>query len=283
MPFYQNVFVADFEGNWVLGDRQHSPKFVVRRNAGRGDEWVVAWNEGPYDLSGNDADGTNSCDTLEIMYALREPKNWAMISVDITAGAASSSAVTPQEIVAALNSNTLFYERFEASLDRYDGSGKNRVRIHQKKPGTEMRFYIKNGRAEEKLRFNARAGVQEMPTYFGRHTVDNRFTYDDSQNHVIELDISGSTVDLNIVLDAVDDHGQAMEFGWDGTTERADWELLEGRSGLFDFTNSVDSSTTIIYPAGAKVGDLAKMILTNSGNTFVIPYTLTVSDLITPP
>jgi hypothetical protein len=283
MPFYQNVFVADFEGNWVLGDRQHSPKFVVRRNAGRGDEWVVAWNEGPYDLSGNDADGTNSCDTLEIMYALREPKNWAMISVDITSGAASSSAVTPQEIVAALNSDTLFYERFEASLDRYDGSGKNLVRIRQKKPGTEMSFYIKNGRAEEKLRFNARAGVEEMPTYFGRHTIDNRFDYDDSQNHVIELDITGSTVDLNIVLDAVDDHGRAMEFGWDGTTERADWELLEGRSGLFDFTNVDGTSSKIIYSAGAKAGDLAKKIIYDSGNTFVVPYTLEDADLITPP
>jgi len=283
MPFYQNVFVADFEGNWVLGDRQHSPKFVVRRNSGRGDEWVVAWNEGPYDLSGDDADGTNSTDTLEIMYALREPKNWAMLSVDITSGAADTSAVTPQEIVAALNADTLFSERFQASLDRYDGSGKNRVRIHQKKPGTEMRFYVKNGRAEEKLQFNARAGVEEMPTYFGRHTIANRFDYDDSQNHVIELDISGSSVDLNIVLNAVDDHGRAMEFGWDGTNERADWELLEGRSGLFDFTNYDGTSVKIIYSAGAKAGDLAKKIVTEGNNTFVMPYTLESGDLITPP
>lgn len=282
MPFYQNVFVADFEGNWVLGDRQHIPKFVVRRNSGRGDEWAVAWNEGPYDLSGNDADGSTA-DTLEIMYALREPKNWALISVDITADAASASAVTPQEIVVSLNDDTLFSERFEASLDRYDGSGQNRVRIRQKKPGTEMRFYVKNGRAEEKLRFNARAGVQEMPTYFGRHTIDNRFGFDDGQNHVIELDIAGSTVDLNLVLDAVDDHGKAMDFGWDGTTERADWELLEGKSGLFDFTSYDGTSVKIIYSAGAQAGDLAKKIVTDGDNTFVMPHTLETGDLITPP
>jgi len=277
MPFYQNVFTADFEGNWVLGDRQHSPKFVVRRNAGRGDEWVVAWNDGPYDLSGNDADGT-SADTLEIMYALREPKNWALISVDVTATAADTSAVTSREIVTALNASTLFSERFQASIGQ-DG----KVKIHQKKPGTEMRFYVKNGRAEEKLQFNGRAGVGEMPTYFGRHTIANRFDYEDSQNHVIELDITGSTVDLNIVLDAVDAYGRPMEFGWDGTTERADWELLEGRSGLFDFTNYDGTSVKIIYSAGSKAGDLAKKIVTDGDNTFVMPYTLQDADLITPP
>ena len=158
--------------------------------------------------------------------------------------------------------------------------------IKQKKPITEMRFYVKNGRAEEKLRFNGRAGVQELPTYFDRHSMDNRFTFEDSQNHLVALDISGSTVDLNIVLDAVNEKGIPMEFGWDGTTERADWELLEGKSGMFDFTNDDGSSnpnTKIIYSAGAKAGDLAKKVVTNGGNTFVIPYTLVSSDLITPP
>jgi hypothetical protein len=286
MSFFQNVFAADFEGNWVLGDRHHSPKFVVRQNSGRGNEYVVVHNEGPYDLSGDDADGTNSCDTLEIMYALREPKNWAEISVDITAGAASSAAVTPGEIVAALNDDTLFAERFTASLSNFEGyANRTRVSIRQKKPITEMRFYIKNGRAEEKLRFNARAGVQELPVYFARHTMENRFAYDDSQNQLIALDIT-SEVDLNVILDAVDAHGVAMEFGWDGTTEQADWQLLRGRSGLFDFTNddgSTDPNTKIIYPAGALAGDLAKKIIVSGADTFVLPHTLVDADLITPP
>lgn len=295
MSFFQNVFTSDFEGNWVLGDRQHVPKFVVHPNTGRGDEYVVAWNQGPYDLSGNDADGTNSSDTLEIMYALREPKNWAKILVDIMSGADDTSSVTASEVVTALKADTLFAERFSASLSGFDGvTGLTRISIRQKKPITEMRFYVKNGRAEEKIGFNARAGVQELPTYFARHSIDNRFTHTDSQNHIIELDISGSTVDLNIVLNATDVHGVAVAFGWDGTTEQTDWELLKGRSGIFNFQKiTVDGSdriTQIIeYPAGAIVGDFARKIIytytgvnTNPTTIAEVPYNLESGDLITP-
>lgn len=286
MSFFQNVFPSDFEGNWVLGDRQHIPKFVVPQNTGRGNEFIVAWTQGPYDLSGNDSEGTDTSDTLEIMYALREPKNWAEISVDIMSGADDTSAVTASEVVIALNDDTLFSERFAASLGVFDGvTGLTRISIRQKKPITEMRFYIKNGRAEESIRFNGRAGVQELPTYFARHSIDNRFAYTDSQNHVIELDM-GNSVDLNVVLNAVNVKGVAIEFGWDGTTEQADWELLRGRSGMFDFTNddsSTDPNTKIIYSAGAIAGDLAKKVITSGDDTFVIPYTLLVTDLITPP
>lgn len=286
MSFFQNVFTSDFEGNWVLGDRHHIPKFVVSQNTGRGDEYVVAWTQGPYDLSGNDSDGTTS-NTLEVMYALREPKNWAEISVDIMTGADDTSAVTAAEVVTALKANTLFAERFTASLGRFDGVTElTRISIRQNKPITEMRFYVKNGRAEEAIRFNSKAGVQELPTFFTRHSIANRFTYTDSQNHIIELDISGSTVDLNVVLNAIDVKGMAVDFGWDGTTQQADWQLLRGRSGIFDFTNddsSADPNTKIIYPAGAIAGDLAKKVITSGDDTFVIPYTLLVTDLITPP
>jgi hypothetical protein len=74
-----------------------------------------------------------------------------------------------------------------------------------------------------------------------------------------------------------------------------DWELLQGKSGLFQFTSGpgagpVTSTTTqIIYPAGAKEGDLAKKIVTQKNGSAVVvaeyemPYTLQASDLITPP
>ena len=67
MPFYQNPFTADFEGNWLLGDRQHIPKYVVKGNRGRTDELVTVHAEGPYDLSGNDAD-SNAKNVLSIEY-----------------------------------------------------------------------------------------------------------------------------------------------------------------------------------------------------------------------
>jgi hypothetical protein len=298
MPFFQNVFTSDFEGNWVLGDRHHVPKFVVRQNSGRGDEYVVAWSEGPFvGLDGTDADGTDTRETLEIMYALREPKNWALISVDIMVGADDTSSVTPQEVATALNADTLFGERFQARLENFhdtnDGALSKRVTIRQKKPSTEMRFYVVNGKAEEVLQFNARAGVGEMPSYFARHTIDNRFTYDDCQNHVIALDMT-SGIDMDIVNNARDAHGEAMAFDWDGTTEQTDWALLRGKSGLFQFqsgpgTSADSTATTIVYPAGAQAGDLAKKVITILDSSsdvvemFEMPYTLDGTDLITPP
>ena len=288
MTFFQNLFAQDFEGNWLLGDRHHIPKFVCPKNTGRGDELVTVWNEGPYDLTGQDADGTVDSDLLDITFALHEPKNWATIQVDVGAGAAVAAAVTPQEVVTNLNDHTLFSERFTAYLGSYngggaDGGGTRRIIIKQKKDITQFRFFIENSGAEEVLGFNARAGVGELPSFFDRHTVDNRFVFDDSQNQLRLLD-PVSTVDSKLIDNAVDFRGTSLDYT--SVTVRADWQLLEGRSGMFDFTND-DGSTTpntkIIYSAGAGIGDLAKKVITNGNEHFVIPYTLVSGDLITPP
>ena len=287
MTFFQNLFAQDFEGNWLLGDRHHIPKFVCPRNAGRGDEMVTVWNEGPYDLTGQDAGGSIDKDLLDITFALNEPKNWATIQIDIGAGAASLSAVTPAEISGNLNSDTIFAERFTAYTGAFeggaDGGGVRRLIIKQLKPITQFRFYVNNSGAEEALGFNARAGVGELPTYFDRHTVPSRFDFDDSQNQLFFLD-PANAVEANIINNAVNFRGVSLDFT--STTVRADYALLEGRSGLFDFTNDDGSSspnTKIIYPAGAVAGDLAKKSIVSGTDTFVIPYTLLSTDLITPP
>lgn len=289
MTFFQNLFAQDFEGNWLLGDRHHIPKFICPKNAGRGDEMVTVWKEGPYDLTGQDADGTTDLDLLDITFALHEPKNWATIQIDIGAGAAVAAAVTPAEIVANLNADTIFADRFAAYTGAFaggaDGGGVRRIIIKQLKPITQMRFYIENSGAEEALGFNDRAGVGELPTFFDRHTVANRFNFDDSQNQLFVLD-PANAVDGNIIDDAVNFAGVSLDFT--SVTVQADWQLLAGRSGLFDFTNddgSTDPNTRIIYPAGAKVGDLAKRVVTvaSSDDTFVLPHTLVSGDLITPP
>ena len=93
-----------------------------------------------------------------------------------------------------------------------------------------------------------------------------------------------NAVEANIINNAVNFRGVSLDFT--STTVRADYALLEGRSGLFDFTNDDGSSspnTKIIYPAGAVAGDLAKKIIVSGTDTFVIPYTLLSTDLITPP
>lgn len=293
MSFFQNVFAEDFEGIWVLGDRQHSPTFVCKANAGRDKEIVIAWNKGPYDLSGNDADG-NSKALLKLAFRLFDTKNWATISVDITTGAASSSAVTPEEIVAALNSDTTFSERFVASISSYNliNNADRKIMIRQRKPVTELKFYIINGFAEGVLRFNARAGVYELPTYFAKHTIANRFTYTDGQGYLIQL-TPGTNIDAAIINNAVDARGVSL--GYSHSTVQSDWQLLKGRCGLFQFTkgpsaNAVSTTeTTIVYPAGAIAGDLAtKIVVQKDASTVVVaryemPYTLTSGDLITPP
>lgn len=293
MPFFQNPFSDEYQGNWLLGDRHHMPTFVVPVNAGRGRDLVVSWTNGPFDLSGNDADG-NPTNILKLSFALHNTKNWATISVNISSGAASAAAVTEAEVIAALNANASFSSWFTASFANFYIDNKTpRIHIRQRKSVTEFKFYVVNGQADEKLGFNARAGVAELPTYFARHTIANRFVFEDSAGMIIELDPGANDVDAAIIDGAVDAKGVSLEF--DSSTIQDDYQLLEGRSGIFTFTkgpsnNAVSTTETIIeYPAGAKVGDLAKKTITrkDSGalvvSKFELPYTLESGDLITPP
>lgn len=288
MSFYQNPFNADFIGTWVLGDRQYSPDFRVPRNAGRGDEVVISWAYGPYDLSGNDADG-NAKSNLVISFAINDFKNWADVSINISG--ATPAATTATEVAAILQANSTFNDYFTATSYKED-NGLDRVRIIQKLPALKLRFYIKNGRAEQALKFNARAGVAELPTYFSRHTVTNRFAYTDAQNALVELTPGTYNVDAAVINNAVDAKGNSL--GYSSGTVQADYLLLQGRSGLFTFRKTtLDGSSrpqvTIEYPAGARAGDLAKRITYKySGATTTVteyteePYKLTSGDIVTP-
>jgi len=299
MPFYQNPFSRDFRGNWVLADRKQVITFPgdrnTFRNRGRGDEIVIAWNEGPYDLSGNDVDG-NPRQDLYINFALdvNDFRNWASISVDISGAAPATT--TPAEIVAALNADTVFASYFTAELGEF-ASGAPRVSIRQKLPTTRLWFYMPNGNAEEALRFNARADVAEMPDYFDRHKISEVNNFPDCLNMLIELDVSGwategDSVDGDVVYHALDEKGRPA--GLDPTDPTEDWEHLEGRSGLFAFhKNTVDGSNRITesiqYHAGAKEGDMAKKIKysytganTEPDQMTEEPYVLTTGDLVTP-
>lgn len=290
MPFFQNPFFADFEGNLLLSDRQYVPSFEIAGNAGRGEEMVYAWKKGPYNLSGTDADGNSSANLL-ISFKLYDTKNWATISVSCVTGAASTSAVTQAEVATSLNANATFAERFVASVESYNPSLQT-LRITQKKPITDLQFYIVNGRAEEALGFNARAGVSELPNYFTRHTLGNRFAYIDSQGCLIPLNPDASDVDANIIDFAVDNKGVSL--GYDSSVVQEDWQLLKGKSGLFTFKKyTLDESERVLeiieYPAGASAGDFAKKTVysyTDSNTTpdqiAEIPYVLAEDDLIEP-
>lgn len=296
MSYFQNPFHEEFRGNWVLGDRQLSLVFACPPNTGRGSETVVSWKHENYDLSGNDAD-SNSKAYLTLVFAMGglEFKNWAEVSVDVSGATASDT--TAYEIVTKLNVDSQFSNYFIASVVK--GNNKNYVSIKQKLPAIKLKFYVKNGGAEVALRFNERAGLAELPTYFIRHTVDesSRNVFPDAQNMLVYLNPTGwSSLGDNVAGDvialATDSKGKSLNL--DPTTIQEDWQLLRGRSGLFTFKKiTVDVSdriTEIIeYQAGAVAGDFARKTLycysgddTNPSSIAEIPYVLTDSDLITP-
>jgi hypothetical protein len=298
MSYFQNVFTADFYGNLVLGDRQHSPTFKCRGNTGRGDGFVVAWKEPTYNLTGTD--GSSVAHTyLTLRFAI-DPnfKNWSDIVVNVTTTAAANSrtsAALASDIVTDLNADATFNGKFVASVKSSPfADGKPRLQIAQKMPVERCRFYIKNGAAEDVLGFNARAGVDQLPDFFSRHTMANVWTYSDCQNMLIKLAPSGSNVDAGLINNAKDANG--ISLGYSSASTLADWELLRGRAGLFLFTkNTLDGNTpprittTLQYPAGAVAGDFAKKITYTYSSTNVTPnqiteypYVLQSGDLVTP-
>lgn len=279
MSFFQNPFDQEFRGSVPFGDRQYSLTFVVPPNKNTS-QAMIAWNLEPYDLS------TYTDLTINFAIDTKDFKNYSAITVDVAAGAADSSAVKAVEIVDALNTDPAFSSWFVASV--VDSTGKNsnvyRVGIKAKQPKQSIRTYVSNTGAEKILRINKYAGVAELPTYFARHTIANRFTFEDSLAALIQLDESDTEFDQPIITDA----------GFDYSAMQADWQLLKGRVGLFNFQKiTVDSSdriTEIIeYPAGSVAGALGRKTnyVYDNGHTkpsqiTEIPYTISDSDLVTP-
>ena len=301
MTFYQNPFSFDYQGNLLLGDRHHIPGFPIKRNAGRGDDLSMSWGSGPFNLSGNDSDGASS-DTLVIWFARNtdEFTNWAQISITLPNGAAETCTT----ISAALSADAQFSAWFTTSVSADNDVGEQgRLFIKQKKNVGEFRFYIANGRAEEVLQFNARSGVGEILTYFDRDRIFHFFTADERIRHnpiggrpgsncLIKLDPVGSNVDAAVIDNAVNASGKSL--GYQSGTVQPDWEIMSGKSAIFQFTKYsaavvATTNTSIIYPAGAEVGDFALKVVEQYDatpelvNKFDLPYTLEAGDLITPP
>lgn len=303
MTYFQNPFSSEFRGNWVLGDRQQSLTFVCPPNSGRSEELVSSWNEptnGTYDFSGNDSDG-NSTNVLVFRFSINQI--WTNLEVNITdntnaslSPAPTDSAMRPYEIVSILNSDPSFSSHFIASLDKFNSGENHRIIIRQKFQTSRMKFFVLNGRAEEILGFNKRAGVAELPSYFSRYKVyggDMGYPIDGT-NAIVELDPDAaggsSVVDDNIINYAVDNKGNPLSF--DASVMKEDYEFLEGRSGIFMFKKqTLDGSGRIVelieYPAGASVGGFARKILytytgtnTNPSTIKELPHVLESSDIL---
>lgn len=291
MAFYQNPFSREFQGFWVLGDRQMGLTFRCPVNTGRGDDLVRSYGTAPFDLSGND-DAGNDKGTLTLSFAINPSLNqFHELAIDVSDSAASGTAVTVKEIVDNLNNNTTFASYFTATAYPLVGGDKTHFEIRTKRDSTKIRFFVRNIGAETVLKINKFAGVVEMPTYFSRHTIENVANFDDCNSAIIELDTSDA-VDQDVINNAVDSKGVSL--GYDYTDEQEDWQLLKGRSGIFTFQKiTVDGDDRIEeiieYPAGAVAGDLARKIAytytganTRPSQITEIPYVLESGDLVTP-
>ena len=222
---------------------------------------------------------------------MNNTNGWIDLAIDVTTTASSAAAVTAQEIASALRADGTFNSYFEATVETSSQFPNGNVKITQKKQITQFKFYIKNGQAEESVLFNFKAGVAEIPSYFDRHTIANLLNFGDCVGMLVALDPSDA-VDAAVINNAVDVKGNSL--GLDSTAAKDDYELLEGRSGLFMFQKStVDGSGRVTemieYQAGAKVGDMAKKTkytytgaFTNPDQMTQEPYVLTSGDLVTP-
>lgn len=275
MAFFQNVFSQEYQGYLNTGnDRQYSLTFKIAANANMQD-YTFAWASHPYDLS--------SESTLTINYAWDvDYKNWSSISIDVSG--ADPSATTAYEVVAALNANATFSSMYVAKV--VTNKNDRHVLIISKTGRAKqiIKMYVSNGGAETVLKFNKKANVAELPSYFDRDTIENRFNFEPANNHLIKLDPEDE-VDAAIISAA----------GLDPENPKEDWELLRGRaSGIYTFKKqTVDAEGRVVemieYPAGALVGDLAKKTIYTFTDTnaepdevFQIPHVLESGDLIFP-
>ena len=269
--FFQNLFDQEFQGYLVLGDRQASITYKIPANKNAQTK-QIAWNSGPYDLS--------SLNTLTLNYSWdRDFKIWSSIQINIAGATASQTRAS--EIASALNANPVFSELLVASVTELNNADTVVVSKNNLKR-QDIKIYFSNSGAESLLKFNKYASVADLPSYFERHTIENRLNYPDSLGMLIKLDTT-DPIDEAVVEDA-------------GFTVPAkeDYDLLKGRSGLFTFQKiTVDGSDRITqvieYPAGAVAGDFARKInYTYSGSNInpskvtEIPYVLADSDLVTP-
>lgn len=183
MSFFQNLFDQEFQGYWYFTDRKYSLDFKIGPNKNRSD-LMLAWNEGPYNLA-----SPNNILTINFAFD-KSFKAYAALAIDVSG--ATPSATEAAEVADELNADTTFKEFFEASIENAKHGGTRlggpwRVVIKSKRPKADFRAYISNTGAETKLKFNKYGGVADLPSYFDRHTIANRFAFDDSQGNLIRL------------------------------------------------------------------------------------------------
>lgn len=273
MSFFMNVYDFEFRGSLLSADRQYQQTFKIKANTNRPD-YILSGNVEPYDFS------AASNLTLSFCYDL-EQMNYANVTVNIAGATAAST--TAAEVVSALNANSLFSSFFIASVFKTNNVGVtgNKVLIKSKKPKPNFKAYVNNTSAEGVIQFNKFAPIQELPSYFKRYDIAQRFNFTDLGSERLLLLDTGNSIEADYI-DAA---------GFNSSSPSADWQLLKGCNDQYMFTKRIYTSGQIAveikYPAGASIGDAAfKTTYQYSGSDLIgvcqIPHVIASGDLITP-
>jgi hypothetical protein len=163
------------------------------------------------------------------------------------------------------------------------GGVAKQIDITGKVPGE---FYVLNSSAEEVLKFNKKAPIKELLTFFKRHSwdvvgdaVESALT---SDRPLIWLDWTNANAVVALTT-----------AGIDASTDprRDDYQLLKGVVPEYQFIRNtysgVDHLTQVAYSAGAVVGDAAiktTMVYVSNKMTesTTVPHVLETDDLVTP-
>jgi len=257
----------------IYADRQYNISWNIPGNVNRSD-LTICWVQGPYNLVGNNVLTIN----FSLLFVDNPQAQKYYSAIDITLP--SSASVTAQTIIDALNANPQFFNWFEALPYGKPNGAPTQVMIRSRPGRLGIRFYFSNTGAETIMRFNQKAPVRPLPSYYMRHTIENAPVYSDSVGMLIYLD-PDDPVDAEIITNA----------GYDPTYVAPDWELLGGRAEDFKFElNEIDGSgritETIEFFAGGEAGDMARKTYfvytganTTPSQTYQIPYVLTYVDV----
>ena len=271
-----NPIGEEFRSSWPI-DQQAN--FIINANLNNIAE-MISGNPEPYDFS--------IVNTFVINIAY-DPNRMGYTPITVNVAGATPAQTTASEVVALLNANPLFNDNFTATIVNYLRGGTAsgppfKVLIRCKKPRQAVRIYVTNAGAEQKLNFNYRALVKEMPSYFERFTIAERFNYPTGPSLLVELDPL-NPVDAAVITAA----------GYNPLTPLEDWQLLADRSNTHLFAKITQDGSNrvteiIEYFCGAIAGDMGRKIQytytglsTTADQITTIPYTLQSGDLLIPP
>lgn len=269
-----NVYDFEFRGSLLSADRQYQQTFKIKANTNRPD-YILSGNAEPYDFS------SENILKLSFCYDVNQV-NYAEITINIAGSIAAATSAA--EVVNALNTNDMFSTFFVAKVFKTNNIGvtDNKVLITSKKAKPNFKAYVVNSGAEGVIQFNKFAPIEELPTYFERYDIAQRFNYPNLGSERLLLLDTGNSIESDYIEAA----------GFNSSSATPDWQLLRGCNDQYMFTKRVYTSgqlsTEIKYPAGASLGDAAfKTTYEYAGSDLIgicqIPYVLMSGDLITPP